>query len=79
MNDAKHEATLYGNRLRSMRLSLDRMANRLDEITPDRIKTRASFDLDKTLGIAVDLIDVILDGIDFETGYLRDKNPEDTG
>jgi len=79
VNDAKHEATLYGNRLRSMRLSLDRMANRLDEITPDRIKTRASFDLDKTLGIAVDLIDVILDGIDFETGYLRDKNPEDTG
>lgn len=71
MHDAKHEAERYHAQLRIMRATLQRMQGRLELVTPDRIKTDQSADLDNALQSAVNLVDEILAGIDFETGYLK--------
>lgn len=71
MNEAKNEAIRYDLTLRRMQSNLERMQNRLERITPDRIKTGLSWDLDVNLQNTIDVIDEILDGIDLETGYLK--------
>lgn len=71
MHEAKHQAERYGAQLRIMRSTLKRMQDRLEIVTPDRIKTDTSYELDCGLQNAVDAINKILEGIDFETGYLK--------